>query len=489
MFITINCRFVMFRVSGYLKGNSLPIIGAVTFVSYLGYHAIKWLIRKCNPIQKIDFTANNCLNQPKPGFFSSLFGKKVCNLPQISSDKITVGQGEYIIFHKNPDGTKTPVSEEIYTKAYEVLQRYSAVALAKDGSETAINECANRDVLIKEKLKEIDPTLEAIFIPRTLYELVFIRKCINEDKKNGRICHRSDTNYHDQTSKSFSDQSSYEAYVAKDTKDLKERKCWHLGYFIDEGNNNNDKVKNVAYRLNKTIFKKLNPDSTGLTFQEILTHAQNEIDYLKKYHENKEQQNNEICNVSTLGISKNFYYETYTPLWYPMGIRHDDDAQIIKNALALECSTMARHALFLYRGAIFKIDSVLNRKNKSGAYSLSYGTSLFAGNVYDGGGTAFPYMRNDVLDAYAIPVPFNKLKNSLFFVSSDNTVSQLYGGGESFHARTKVWKGFTSLGGINFGVNHDKIDHLKSDLNKDEVLSQFNDFKNSAFLLKAYQRA
>ncbi|QLH35468.1 MAG: hypothetical protein HWD61_04365 [Parachlamydiaceae bacterium] len=66
---------------------------------------------------------------------------------------------------------------------------------------------------MKSKLKEIDPTLEAVFIPRTLYELVFIRKCIQEDLKHKDICPDLDPSSHKISLKSFkNDESKYQAF-------------------------------------------------------------------------------------------------------------------------------------------------------------------------------------------------------------------------------------------------------------------------------------
>ncbi|MEI6243208.1 MAG: hypothetical protein WCP39_07415, partial [Chlamydiota bacterium] len=41
--------------------------------------------------------------------------------------------------------------------------------------------CSSRYEIIQEEIKKIDPALEIAFIPRTLYELIFIEQCIQED--------------------------------------------------------------------------------------------------------------------------------------------------------------------------------------------------------------------------------------------------------------------------------------------------------------------
>ena len=65
-----------------------------------------------------------------------------------------------------------------------------------NGSEGASEKCANRYELIKIKLKEIDETLEAVFVPRTLYELIFIRECIKEDLDHKNPCQFLNPEFH-----------------------------------------------------------------------------------------------------------------------------------------------------------------------------------------------------------------------------------------------------------------------------------------------------
>lgn len=136
-----------------------------------------------------------------------------------------------------------------------------------------------------------------------------------------------------------------------------------------------------------------------------------------------------------------------------MGIRNETDAQIIRDAIAFECSKIAVHSLFLYRGSDFQKDSASSLPEQDKPYSLSYGSSLFAGCLYDGGATAFHYMRNEK-NAYAVPLAFHQLDDSPFFVPTTHPVAQLSGDGEIFHARTKAWKDFDLLkiGGMKGGA-------------------------------------
>lgn len=481
-------------------------------LGYLGYHAVRWIIDKCQRIDKVDQEINkfnqevkkidqlaqknvsNLSSQQSSSHSTESLINKVSNLA-IPSDKVIMGQGEYIVFHKLPTGEKHPLSPETFELVYEVLLRYSPAVLVNENSEKAIGEFTNRYELIKSKLKEIDQTLECIFIPRTLYELIFIRKCIQEDLKHNGIClelfHRSETMplLKEKFKCNFDE---FEAYL--DSEKLK-RKCWHLRGFVDMEGNEDAGVKSVAYRLNNLIFKAFNPSSEGFTHQEFAAFAEKEIEFLKDHHKNLEKVKeissevegvsiDAFCNVHSPTI--NFASELIRGEAKPMGIRDGTDAQIIREAIALECSQIAQHSLFLYRGANFKEDSTFCWSDPDKPYSLSYGSSLFAGCVHDGEATAFFYMRNQRNNAYAIPVSFDQLNDSPFFVPTTHSVVQLFGKGEIFHARTKAWKDFDvkKIGGRIIGTNGHKRDHLKSNLSKEELNTQFKTCKNKAIQLK-----
>lgn len=466
-------------------------------LGYLGYHAVRWIIDKCQKTEKVDQVAQtniSIISNQSPGSPSKSLVNRVSDL-EISQDKITMGQGEYVVFHKYPDGEKQPLSSEKFEQVYQVLVQHSPAALVNSGSETAVEDCANRYERIKAKLKEIDPTLEAVFVPRTLYELIFIRKCIQEDLKHDDICPFLSMNKADLSLKDFNgDQEEYEDFLKSQNADQQKRKCWHLCRFTDTGDNEHAGVKNVAYRLNKAIFKAFNLSSEGFTHQEFSAFAEKEITFLKTYHnecsETMEKLRrgeivNQISHFDDPGPTINFGYETTLADIKPMGIRNEVDAQIIRDAIALDCSKIAQDSLFLYRGADFHKDSTSCWDDKDSPYSLSYGSSLFAGCVYDGGATAFHYMRNGQ-NAYAVPIPFDQLNESPFFVPTTHTVAQLFGDGEIFHARTKAWKDFDlkKLKGMDGGGNGHIRDHLTSNLSQTELNTQFEAYKSKAFQLK-----
>jgi hypothetical protein len=433
-------------LASFNKSRSVPAhLTGCALIGYMGYRAVIWALKKCQKIEKIEQVAT----------ISDL---------KISEDKITMGQGEYIVFRFNEKGQRSAISADEFEIAYQILLSCAPSDLAKMGINSG-----ERYELIKRKLENIDPSLKAIFVPKTLYELIFIRKSIKEDYKFGELCEKLISNIESRT-----------ADKEIEIQTMRAEKCWHQCYFEDAGNSQCCKVKKLAYRLNNIILKELKPLPAGFTYKEFLDFTQKEIDFLLDYHERPFAATRVYPCPTT-----NFKLESQSGGVKPMGLRGEKDASIIRKALTLECSEIARHSLFLYRGADFQKDSTISPFTTNTAYSLSYGASLFAGSLYDGGAAAFHYMRKEK-NAYAIAVPFDKLHNSLFFVPSSHSVAQLSGRGEIFHARTKVWKNFElqKLEGMWGFVNGRKRDHLRSDLSKEDLEAQFQNYKSRAFQLK-----
>ncbi|MBS0655633.1 MAG: hypothetical protein JSR46_07645 [Verrucomicrobia bacterium] len=439
---------------------------------------MQWIITKCQQTEKIDQVAQKCLSSDPQSPSNKILLDKVTKL-DITEGQVQTGQGEYIVFHNLPNSDKKEVSRETYEQVYRVLNEYAPAAIVNRNIDTAMSECTKRYEIITSKVKEIDPTLAVVFIPRTLYELIFIRKCIREDVKKQKICEEL--------------APRKRTTLELEGEHVPSKKCWHLCYFDDVGDNNNLGVREVAYRLNRTINKALCPKPGGFTHQELAQYAEREIEFLKDHHKNglatMETPTQDIRSIidhaPMPGPTINFGGEyTKSPIT-PMGIRNDTDAELIRNAIAIDCSKAAQGAFFLYRGANFENDAPCLNIDLNIPYSLSYGSSLFAGCLYDGGATAFRYMRNEQ-NAYAIPVPFDQLHTSPFYIPHTNTIVQIFGEGECFHARTKVWKEahLQSIKGIKGIINGDQRDHLRSDFTKEGLIAEFQRYKDMALHLK-----
>ena len=160
---------------------------------------------------------------------------------------------------------------------------------------------------------------------------------------------------------------------------------------------------------------------------------------------------------------------------------HGHRCHIIRKAIQLECSRVACHSVLIYRGSNFHKDSIVS--DNGSVYSLSYGTGLFAGCLFDGGATVLYYTRNQ--DVYALAVPFEE--SGVFYVPRDHCIAQMCGQGETFHARTKAWKDFPldKVHGMWGTIGRDR-QHLKSEMNKDSMVEAFQAHKKAAVFLQSW---
>lgn len=475
----------MFEISNFIRNNFLLCVCTLglAVIGYIGAHTVRWIIKKCSKTQKIDQAAQNAISQ-NPSVSRRPLTNRVTDIAN-SPQKITMGQGEYIVFHKLPNNERKEMSRETYEQVYEILLKNAPTAIINSGCDQAMDQCVNRYERIKTSVKNLDPSLEVVFVPRTLYELIFIRQCIDEDIKGNEICRMLDPFNH--PIKHVSRCSPFYELAKENTKYMADRQCWHLAYFGDAGDNKDQGVKDVAYRLNEVMINTLSPAASGLTQQDLSIHVENEIKYLKNHYQHVQDLLDKkmptILKCDFGGPTTNFGYgwDSSGRGIYPMGIRDDVDAQIIRNAVQLDCSKIAETSFLLYRGSKLDTDSV----SRGGIpYSLSYGTSVFAGCLFDGGATAYHYLRNRENDAYAIPVPFDQLNDSPFYIPPTHTIAQLFGKGETFHCRTKGWQGCVSIGGSYNGDELLNFLTTNLKLTKQDHVAQFQSYKNKAIRLK-----
>lgn len=246
---------------------------------------------------------------------------------------------------------------------------------------------------------------------------------------------------------------------------------------------------------------------------QILAHTEQEIRFLEEHAKNElDIDPPKLFQPPIHALTLNFNSNCVRDHSYGSGRKMSLDdhhkerlSQIIKEAVALDCSEIAKRCFLLYRGANFKDDDIMKRIMRfDRSHSLSFGTGLFSGCMFDPEATPFYYMRESS-NAYVIPVPFADLNNSPFHIPTRDTVAQLGGHGETFHSRTKAWKGFDvqEMSGIahkidlqrkvkvwvngelreEFGKEILKLDHLKSNLNKEEFIKKFKCYKRNVIPL------
>lgn len=412
---------------------------------------------------------------------------------KIKDDNIQQGYGEYIVFHQSENTSRSP-NRETFEGAYEIFNDYLPATVMNRGPESrAMHDSINRYNIIRERIKSIDASLEVAFIPRTLYEMFLLRKCIQEDLKNKSICPFTDGNNFIKKAQDFKrTQGTYEEYLKTYEEYLKKcsevrtkRKCWHLCFFDNADNYNNDSgVKEIAFRLNRKMVKTFSPTSGGFTYQKFVEFAENEITFFKTHFENGKKGNQKVFSINHINPTTNFGFEGGR-IHYSMAVKDNND-QVIREAVALECSMAAHHCFFIYRGANFVADySPCIKKGQERLRSLSYGSSLFAGSVFDPTATVFYYVKQ-TKDVYAIAIPFNQLHTSPFYIPPTNAIVQLFSIGEFFHARSKAWSDYDvlQLSGIFGEKNSDRRAHLKSKLSKDEFLDQLRCYMSESIHLQ-----
>lgn len=489
----------MINFVGNLRASVVFGVLGAGFIGYLAYRAIRrWVADRCQTTKKVDKLAGESIKEgksPPPSYKKPLV---LADTLAIGEGQIKMGQGEYIVFHRFEDGSTKAASFEQFDPIYEILINHSPASLIKNGK--SLEECQNRHELIRSELKKIDETLEAIFIPKTLYELFFVKKCIKEDQKNNKICEWIEPSRHS-FGERIEDKSELLEIEKENEARRAQKKCWHVRCIKDTGNDQDSEIKKVVFRLNKALFKAFEPSSEGFTFEQLSSMTEGVTDDLKAYHEEcmgkyKTWKNGEIgvsllANTCTPGPTTNFGYDSSEGSIAFMGIKDERDAEIIKNAVALECSEIAKHSLFLYRGSQFEKDAThYHYDKKVFPYSLSYGSGLFAGCVYDGGATAFYFMCQKKNNAYTIPVSYDALNLSPFFVPDMHTVNGLLGFGDRVQSRTKLWKGIEEknlmgLRNFNGPACQVKKDLIRSDLTQEEFIKEFSDYKSQAIQLKS----
>jgi hypothetical protein len=419
-------------------------------------------------------TAGRALHAPFPAALTSPPATA-----ESSAEKVRLGQGEYVVFHAGMQ-PRSP-ARETFEKAYHHLIENDpkVIASGTEDSDLVQQRCRDRYTTIQRSVQKIAPDLNVAFIPRTLYELIFIRKYIEQDLASKEACTYVSNGV-----------MPGGACFGKPEKHLAERVggiCWHLPCFLNMGDNQHFAVIELAYRLNTWIVNTYMPTPGGFTIQDLQSLTAQQIGFLQNLYQNEDTAREITKKQINSGPTNHFSTDARS---CSMKIASDKDVQVITDALNLDCSVITKRACIIYRGALYSQDSIMTERGEP--YSLSYGTGIFAGCVYDPEATPYTYMKRE-LSAYALVVPFDQLLQSPFFVPPTHTIAQLLGGGELFHGRTKIWRDWRSDEIEGIGKLYDPktgeeipLDlppYLRSNLPKDKLNAVFRHFKRNAIFL------
>jgi hypothetical protein len=344
----------------------------------------------------------------------------------IPTDVIKNGAGEFVV----SKGDRENLTPEEYEKAFKILEKYSPAHFHQD-----LNFKIREELILEDLKKEIGPSCQITFIPRTLYDIIAIQQVLKEElvdhrnssnrEKEGTECQRflrfqgaqffSNDAAIILGAKSFDPRKDQEddPDFATIREQHKECPCKNNGVrspqylsFLKKS------TEQTAHKINEIFLSKLS--SEQVTFETL---KQMTKEAIKEIKDSKISNTNSILSNLQKVVSKIL-------------------DRVVENALELECSEMALKNTFLFRGANIAHDSPFNLKAQK-EQSLSYGTSLFAGIFKDEGATSMRYMHDDK-DAFALHISFPQIASAPFHVKLEHPLEQLWGKGEWFHSRSKV---------------------------------------------------
>lgn len=366
------------------------------------------------------------------------------------------GYGEYIIHSTGPH---TQIPEDLYNTAYAVTEKY----------RLNLGEVANRPHALRKELQIIDSNLDIAFIPRTLYELLYIRAAIQEETRDKAICPL-------QTIDSFKAFQDGSWAVSAD----KINRCWHLCRFNDKTpfDGQAKTLRTLSFRLNALAIETFRPEQ-HFTGTQIASFAEKEVSFLKNHCQmfsdifRKEMKT--FCGCSGAAINFGLPQGNGERVkCHPMGITDNQDAQIVYNAIALECDKSSQNSYVLYRGGdLFIPDDTT---------SICWGTSLFGGAFLDGTACVFHYVSAKKRKAYALVVPA-KEATTAFHIPSWHPIRHLFSQGEFHHARSLLANHTSreeSIKGI-CGLNDSPIpSYMYSALDRNKLTDQLAQYHNAA---------
>ncbi len=376
--------------------------------------------------------------------------------------EIQDGHGEWIVRKRAADGFE-PVNLATYTQVSKIFEEYHPVKWAMEQDEALLPQ---RVTLLKEKVKSIDGSLELTFIPRTLYDLTFMRNSAEED-----LAKEKDFLYQDP------DHPTKLEIDQVRTLSEKYNQGWiRAGATLE-----------LAHRLNEIFSNILNTtlqNRPSFKYGELKGLLDRHLLFFQEVHEGSKSKIAEkagsiaCCNVRSPLSS--FSSESTRGMLQPIGLKEEWMADIVRQALSLEC---LKGKIVMYRGSCFNVDY----RFPPYSHSLSYGMGLFAHFLNDYSACPFWYMRKSEKDAHALVLDAHTLRKKVFFAPHKSALEDLFSMGEYVHGRSMLHtdhKGTESVFGIEKNPTYDKVpSFLKSPLTRGEFSAAFKKQKNLAVVL------
>jgi hypothetical protein len=378
--------------------------------------------------------------------------KNLSNIQQISE-----GYGEYLVYNN-----QEVITKETYSRIFKVFDKYLYNPEIEFESISKI---------ISKKVKKIDENIETVFIPRTLYDLLFVAASLKEEEKH--IC-----------------------MMQMKPPSQNHPICYHTIDPSDEKpvSNNDPELVDLSYRFNQFCINAIQLQEPVLSGEKIKLLTEKYIGVLQKHRE-KYQWNPPKGPCDSCGIAINFGSDLSLragrTVAYAMAIQDYSDVEILQRAVALECSQIAKNAFILYRAGNKKNDDNLTIKHHQ---SFSYGSSLLAGCSRDGTATVLHYILDQRREGYAMVIPFKDWIDAPFVGPSYSPFAlvQLLAQGEFFHPRSMISCQKTpkevldvgiSVQGVSGKVPKSKLKDLATELPPGELSTYINGHHINSFAL------
>jgi hypothetical protein len=433
-------------------------------------------------------------------------------LPKPPEGIIKNGYGEYLIYRTDPEGKKAAISEKEYESIFEIVE--AARTLKGDDFP------ADRHTYLEGKIQaKLGKEAKLAFIPRTLYEQIFLHAAVQEEMDKQKSLNAHELGATMALQKPLSPEEEGHSYGMKVTSEQRkeflklsmEHGFWQLCVYYDHDYEDGFKKVNeddyrpahlikVASKLNEVALGKFQGKEAGFTFEEMSRVQKEELAFFKSLADpaSPNYQKAKVSFFQRVGLALRFRDDSHPIRGHemsPLKIRDERDEQVIQKAMQLECTAEAVNHLILYRGAKLAEDEVTYKRSKvwdskPEPQMLSYGTSLYDGALITGSATPFLEMRFSSRDAQAIAVP---LKEQLegktpFHAFIVHPLIALGSQGEITEARTKIWhvslqeKVYGYLGFVDCALERIK-NCFKTDDSQEKVEKEFAAYKSRAFIL------
>lgn len=377
-----------------------------------------------------------------------------------STDLVEDGYGEFLFIRKDA----APVSLEEYEEVFPLFLEHHPILWARNPGSSG-----KRLSSLREKIEQVNPLFQAVFIPRVLYELRTIRLCMEEVLE--------------QSSASSSSVSTTPAQLSLKTQIEELTKARAENPYTFSWKSSPSFIQ-LAFSINecwRKAFFSLCPGKASFSFGALQELAAEDLSFLEAVGKEDSP-----LAAKLSATSRKWFERFFSKKAFCFG--SELGRKTVENALSLE--SIPGHVV-LYRGSKFELDSPLDTSGGGvSVRSISYGAGLFSGWLNDTSATPWFYMNsiNSSLTAQALLLDRDALKKDIFFIPSEHALTNIFGMGEYFHARTKVPVPSTfplPILGVSGVRRYSSLSHhfLLSKLSLKSLLAQFKTLKELSFFL------